>query len=122
MSEDIGKWILNERARGRFPEGYAEELEPWTEETAIERAREQGIELTAEHWEVIRYLRERFLEHGQVKSGRVVAEQLEERFSKNGGRRHLYELFPNGPVTQGSHLAGLPLPPYTVDRSFGSVE
>lgn len=121
MAEDIGKWILNERARDRDPEGYADDLEPWSESVAQARAREEGIDLTDEHWEVIRFLREHFLEHGQVKSGRVMAQMLEERFS-HPGRRHLYELFPNGPVTQGSLLAGVPLPPYTVDRSFGSSE
>jgi tRNA 2-thiouridine synthesizing protein E len=35
--------------------------------------------------------------------------------------RHLYMLFPGGPVAQGCRVAGLPVPAGAVDRGFGSV-
>jgi len=46
---------------------------------------------------------------------------LEERFAAEGGRKYLLELFPKGPVAQGCELAGLPVPAYASDGSFGAV-
>ncbi len=78
--------------------------------------------LTDEHWEIVIYLRERYREHGDAASAREILSELEEGFSGGHGRRRLYELFPGGPVSQASRIAGLPLPPYSSDPSFGSVE
>jgi len=119
---DINRYILNERAVERDPQGYLLELEPWSEERAMELAKTEGIELHDEHWDVVNYLRDRFMHEGQAKSGRKVVEALEQRYASQGGKRYLYSLFPHGPVTQGSRIAGLPLPAYTADRSFGSTE
>ena len=119
---DINKYILNERAIEQDPEGYLMELPPWSIEHAKKLAEEEHIALNDEHWDVVNFLRDRFLKEGQAKSGRQVVELLEQRYRDKGGRRYLYTLFPNGPVTQGSRIAGLPLPPYTTDPHFGSSE
>ncbi len=119
---DINRYILNERAIEQDPEGYLMELPTWSMERARELADEENIALSDEHWDVVNFLRDRFLHEGQAKSGRQVVGLLEERFGDKGGRRYLYTLFPGGPVTQGSRIAGLPLPPYTTDPSFGSSE
>jgi len=47
---------------------------------------------------------------------------LEEAFHLEGGLRYLHRLCPGGPVAQGCRLAGLPVPPGAVDKSFGSVQ
>lgn len=119
---DINRYILNERSVERDPEGYLQELEPWSENYAADVAMHEGIQLTEEHWDVIHYLRDRFVQDGQAKSGRHVVEALERRYAVKGGKRYLYSLFPHGPVTQGSRIAGLPLPAYTADPSFGTRE
>jgi tRNA 2-thiouridine synthesizing protein E len=46
---------------------------------------------------------------------------LEKHFCQGHSRAYLSELFPQGPVSQASRLAGLPPPPHTHDLSFGSV-
>jgi len=45
-------------------EGYLAKLEQWSEDFARAQAAAEGVALTAEHWEVIRYLRDYFHEHG----------------------------------------------------------
>jgi len=117
---DINKQIMQEEGLAGDPDGHLAELPPWSEQTAEQLAREAGVSLTDEHLEVLRFLRDRFSHEGQARSARQVIEALEKRFSERGGRRYLYQLFPGGPVTQGSQLAGLPQPAYSTDRSFGS--
>ncbi len=102
------------------PEGNMFGLEPWSPLIAQEHAKAEGIFLTDEHWEIVVFLRERYRERGAAGSAREVMQELEERFSEQG-RRGLYELFPGGPVSQASRIAGIPLPPYSSDPSFGSV-
>ena len=119
---DIHKYIADREGMDRDFEGHLFELEPWSEELAMALAKEEGIELGKEHWAVIHFLRQRYIHDGQAKSGRHVVETLDREFAGRGGKRYLYTLFPGGPVTQGSRLAGLPLPPYTADPSFGSRE
>ena len=122
MDVDINKLILDEGAAETDPLGKLAELPAWSEETARALARQEGLTLTDEHWEVIRLLREHYRLHGNDLSGPRLLMALEERFGARGGKRRLYELFPGGPISQGTRLAGLPPPPYSKDPSFGSVE
>lgn len=117
---DINRYILNDNAVNCDPDGYLEELQPWTEKYAVDVALSEGIQLTEEHWGVIQFLRDYFRQHGPANSARHVVEALERRYAVKGGKRYLYTLFPHGPVAQGSRIAGLPLPAYTSDPGFGS--
>ncbi len=116
---DINKAIADMQ---HDPEGHMFGLEPWSPLIAQHKAADEGLFLDDEHWEIIIYLRERYRKHGAARSAREVLKELEQKFGEGRGRRGLYELFPGGPVTQGSRLAGLPPPPYSSDASFGSVE
>jgi tRNA 2-thiouridine synthesizing protein E len=118
---DIGKFASDERLARVDPDGNMLELKSWSPHWAQQHAAAEGIFLTEEHWAVIYFLRERHRERGRAVSAREITKDLEERFSDGQGRKRLYELFPGGPVTQGSRIAGLPVPPYSADPSFGSV-
>jgi tRNA 2-thiouridine synthesizing protein E len=103
-----------------YPQGNLSGLEHWSPLTAAQRAREEGIEeLTEAHWHVIYVLRNHYREEGPARSARELIHLLERDFAAEGGRRYLYELFPKGPVSQGSRLAGVPPPPFSTDPSFG---
>lgn len=42
-------------------EGYLKETAQWSEPLAVAIAANEGIELSAEHWEVVRFVREFYL-------------------------------------------------------------
>lgn len=117
---DINKWVSQEHAEPAF-RGHLIELEPWTEEMAIEMARRDGLELSDDHLAIIRYLRDCYADHGGTINARMLMKTLEEEFAGLGGHRFLYSLFPRGPIATASRYAGLPLPPGTRDPSFGST-
>lgn len=119
---DIMKFILNDTANFSDPEGHLMGLEAWNREVAERHARELGLTLGAEHWEVIGFLRRHYREHGPGQTARELARALDQHFAGNGGSRYLYQLFPGGPVRQASQIAGLPMPAGAANLSFGSVQ
>lgn len=84
-------------------QGYLEELEDWNREIGIEIAKEEGIDMTDKHWEVIDYLRD------QCKQGVSLTVR---KVGKSGvvDIKGLYSLFPNGPLKISSKIAGIPKP------------
>ncbi len=96
-------------------------VEPWDRDIAAARARELGIELTDAHWEVVKFLRDRFREQGQVEHARELHPVMAGKWKAQGGLKYLYTLFPGGPVHQGSYIAGVPEPHDATDPSFGTV-
>lgn len=118
---DINKLIDAEGLAGREVNEHMLELEPWSENEARRLARSEGIELTDAHMAVLVWLRDHFIECGPAESGHALTRALDEAFTKEGGGKYLYRLFPQGPVTQGCRLARLPVPPGSVDKSFGST-
>jgi len=103
------------------PEGGLLALGDWSEQIAQELAGEESIALSKEHWDIINFLRDHYQRCGPCPNGRAVLGLLEDNFAQQGGKKHLYHLFPRGPVVQACKIAGLPLPPYSTDASFGSV-
>lgn len=84
-------------------DGYFVNPQQWTREMAPEIAKEEGIELTDKHYEVILYLRDR-----QAKGETLTIRGL----GKSGitDIKGLYELFPGGPLKKSSRIAGIPKP------------
>lgn len=119
---DITKIIQSPDLGEHDPEGHMLDLEPWSVDIAHELAKQDGLKLNDDHFQVLFYLRDRYREKGRAASAREIVKELEEGFKAEGGRKCLYELFPMGPVAQGSRIAGVPAPPFAADPSFGSVE
>ena len=96
--------------------------EGWTRARALATATAEGLELGDEHWAGLRALQEYFARHEPTAINlRELHDALDEKFHRHGGIRHLYLLFPGGPVAQGCRIAGLKVPAGAVDRGFGSV-
>ena len=84
-------------------------------------AAQSGIQLSEAHWEVIRYVRDYYLERGFVRRSRELSSALNARFREQGGKKYLYRLFNGGPVLKACRLGGVPLPENCVDPSFGTA-
>jgi tRNA 2-thiouridine synthesizing protein E len=84
-------------------EGYLVNASEWTREIAAEMAKEEGIELTDKHYEVLEFLRQAS-EKGETLTIRKVG--------KSGitDIKGLYQLFPGGPLKLSSKFAGIPKP------------
>jgi tRNA 2-thiouridine synthesizing protein E len=101
--------LVGGRAVATDSEGYLCNLPDWSEDFARALAREEGLVLTPAHWEVIRFLREYWQEHGVQAQVRVMVKHFTERWGpERGSNHHLHEMFPTGgPQKQGNRLAGL---------------
>jgi len=90
-------------------EGYLRNLDDWSEDFARAQAREEGLQLTAEHWEVIRFLRGYYQEHGVQAQVRVMIRHFAKAWgAERGNNLYLHAIFPRGgPQKQGNRLAGL---------------
>jgi tRNA 2-thiouridine synthesizing protein E len=84
-------------------EGYLTDFSQWTKEIGNEIAKEQEIDMTDKHWEVVAYIHDKF--HKE--------EALSIRGIKKSGViniKEFYQLFPGGPLKKATMIAGIPKP------------
>ena len=63
------------------------------------------------HWEVVRFVREFYLEFNTSPAIRMLVKAMANKFGEEkGNSRYLYRLFPKGPAKQATKIAGLPKP------------
>lgn len=96
--------------------GFPNAPEDWTEERARALAKAEEINLSPDHWELVRALQSYFYRNPQVHA-RELLDALNEKFHTQGGMKYLYEILPGGPIIQGCRLAGLPTLPGATDNS-----
>jgi len=89
-------------------DGYLLEAN-FTDEAVEAIAAAEGIALTPEHWEVIRYLRDEYQENGHTPNFRNMLKGFQ-TIRPEADSKFLYDLFPLGPAKQGARMAGLPQP------------
>lgn len=84
-------------------EGYFNDPSQWTKEIAVDIAKEEGVELTDKHYEMLEYLRNKFNNGDQLtirginKSGIVDVKTF-------------YQMFPGAPLKKSTKIAGIPKP------------
>ncbi|MGG7710554.1 sulfurtransferase TusE [Klebsiella aerogenes] len=92
-------------------EGYLKETTQWNEAMAEVIAAQEGISLSVEHWEVVRFVRDFYLEFNTSPAIRMLVKAMANKFGEEkGNSRYLYRLFPKGPAKQATKIAGLPKP------------
>ena len=109
MPDLSAKLMVRNREIETDSEGYLRNLDDWSEDFARAQARREGLELTAEHWDLIRFLRQFYQERGVQPQVRVMIRHFAQAWGPDRGNNHyLHELFPRGgPQKQGNRLAGL---------------
>jgi tRNA 2-thiouridine synthesizing protein E len=92
-------------------QGYLTHLEDWGEPLARHIAYLEGIELTEPHWQVVRFVREFYLEYNTSPAMRALVKAMTKTYGpEKGNSRYLYTLFPKGPAKQATRIAGIPKP------------
>jgi TusE/DsrC/DsvC family sulfur relay protein len=86
-------------------DGFMQEPEKWNDEVASALASTEGVsDLSEDHWKVVNYLREYYLQFG-------VAPMIRKLCKQTGFQlKEIYELFPSGPAKGACKVAGLPKP------------
>lgn len=86
-------------------EGFLTDPQQWNERVAEEIAGQAGIEqLTDRHWQVINFMRDRYLTSGSAPSIRTLGK------ASGVPIRELYQLFPKGPAKLAAKIGGIPKP------------
>ncbi|WP_078118660.1 TusE/DsrC/DsvC family sulfur relay protein [Thiosocius teredinicola] len=83
----------------------------WDEDVAkaLAAADDTMGELTQEHWDVLKYLREEFFDNnGNQPMERQINKDMGKVWGKKVSSKDLYNLFPGAPSKQGNRIAGLP--------------
>jgi len=92
-------------------EGYLTNLADWNKEVADYLAKEEKVEMSDSHWEVVNFLREYYEEYQIAPAVRVLTKAVAKKLGPDkGNNKYLYELFPYGPAKQACKIAGMKRP------------
>ena len=86
-------------------DGFIQDPENWDEAVAVSLAKTEGVEELGEnHWKLVNYLRDYYMEYNMAPMIRKLCKQT--GFSL----KEVYEMFPSGPAKGACKVAGLPKP------------
>ncbi len=86
-------------------DGFIQEPEKWNEMVAEDLAKaEEAYPMGEDHWKVVNYLREYYLEFESAPAIRMMTKQT------GFDLKYIYQLFPGGPAKGACKVAGLPKP------------
>ena len=90
--------------------GFLESTDDWDRDVAEVIAAAEGLTLTQDHWDVIEYLRDAYLNHnGEQPNNRAILKAMQEQWpDRKVDNKTLFDLFPGNPSKQAGMIAGLP--------------
>jgi tRNA 2-thiouridine synthesizing protein E len=92
-------------------EGYLQDPKQWTEALATQLAASEHIELTPLHWEIVRFVRNYYLEHKDIPKMRALVTHIQQHAEyAQINSAAIHHLFPLSPALQIAKIAGLPKP------------
>ena len=96
----------------RDSEGYLVDPDDWNKEIAGQFASEENIELDAESWKVIAFIRDYYAENHKIADVRHVVGHLVKGgdYDKKQAKETIFKLFPHGYVKQACKIAGMRRP------------
>ena len=84
------------------------------------KADELGLTLGEQQWDVINFVMDFYEICDDCENARKLADIMQEEYAEQGGRKYLYQLFPNGPLSTIHELVDLPNLRNEADKSFGT--
>lgn len=92
-------------------DGYLMDLDQWNKDVAAFLAKEEEVDMSDAHWEVVNFLREYYEEYKIAPMIRILTKAIGKKLGKDkGNTKYLYDLYPGGPAKQACKIAGLPKP------------
>ena len=90
--------------------GYLESIDDWDTEVAEAIAASEGLTLTQDHWDVIEYLRDAYINrNGEQPNNRAMLKAMQDKWpERKVDNKTLFDLFPGNPSKQAGKIAGLP--------------
>ena len=90
--------------------GYMVNPDDWDKDIGKVIAESEGIEMTDKHWDVVNYLRDRYINNaGEQPNMRKMTKGIAEIWGvRKVDSKAIYDLFPMGPAKQAGKVAGLP--------------
>ena len=90
--------------------GYLVNQDDWDEDVAQAIAAAEGLTLTQDHWDVIEYLRDAYINrNGEQPNNRAILKAMQEKWAgRKVDNKTLFDLFPGNPSKQAGKVAGLP--------------
>lgn len=86
-------------------DGFIQDPGAWDEAVAADLAKTEAVEeLTEDHWKVVNYLRNYYLEYDMAPMIRKLCKETGFKL------KEIYDLFPSGPAKGACKVAGLPKP------------
>ncbi|MDV3223349.1 TusE/DsrC/DsvC family sulfur relay protein [Intrasporangium sp.] len=85
-------------------EGFLQNPDDWDEQLGAEFARLIGVDMSEEHWKLVKFLREDYKAMGETPTLRRVSTQL------GLPVKQLFTMFPGKPAKKMSYVAGVPKP------------
>ncbi|MBI5182180.1 MAG: TusE/DsrC/DsvC family sulfur relay protein [Nitrospirae bacterium] len=107
----MGSIELSGKTYQRDEDGYLVNIEDWSKEVADYLAKEEQVDMTDAHWEVVNFLREYYEEYKIAPMIKILVKAIGKKLGpEKGNTKYLYELYPGGPAKQACKIAGLPKP------------
>lgn len=91
--------------------GYLTNPDDWDMDVAHAMAKKINLEMTEDHWLVVKFVRDWFEERQAVPEARHALKAMKEKMGKEKAtRKYLYQLFPYGYAIQACKIAGMRIP------------
>jgi tRNA 2-thiouridine synthesizing protein E len=101
---------VNGRTLEATESGFLVNHDDWDKDVAEAIAATEGLTLTQDHWDVIEYLRDAFINHnGEQPNNRAILKAMQDKWEgRKVDNKTLFDLFPGNPSKQAGKIAGLP--------------
>jgi tRNA 2-thiouridine synthesizing protein E len=92
-------------------QGYLTDFTEWEPKLGEKMAKADGMSLSAEHWEIINFVRTFYMTYNTSPAIRALTKAMKTEFGEEKATsRYLFRLFPDGPAKMATKYAGLPKP------------